>query len=599
MTPKEPGRLGKTLALLSPRERVTGGMVLVLLLVQAVLETAGVASVMPFLAVLGNPGLVESNFALAWAYDFGAFENTDDFLFALGIAAFGLIVFTAFFRICTTYAIARWTQMRRFSLGSRLLDVYLRQPYEFFLNRNSADLSKSILSESDLVVGSVLRPAMDTLAYALVALAIVVLLLLTDPTLALIITALLAVGYGLIYASVRGLLGRRGEDRLNANRERFTAATEALGGIKDLKVLGREQAYLWRFNDPAYRLAEHNTLWLALQSAPRYLVEAIGFGGVLALALFLMGTGADLGTILPVLGLYTFAGYRLLPAAQNIYSGVSSLRFGLPSVDELYSDMKDRGATARPVAPADRALGLDRELRFDNVAFRYPGTDEDTLHDMDVAVPARSSLAFVGQTGAGKTTAVDLLLGLLRPTQGQILVDGKPLTDDNLRAWQSSLGYVPQSIYLADAAVRENIAFGVPRGRIDDEAVERAARVANIHDFIMTLPEGYDTEVGERGVRMSGGQRQRVGIARALYHDPPVLVLDEATSALDTATERAIMESVEKLSGHKTIIMIAHRMSTVEGCDRIVLLEDGHAVGVGTFEELRERNPAFRKLATA
>ena len=603
MTPRqrEPSTLSKILDLLSPRERRTGALVVGMMILLALVETAGVASVMPFLAVLGDPGLIERQPTLAWAYERGGFSSPNRFLLALGVGAFVVVTAGAALRIFTTYWMNRWVQMRRYSIGAMLLSTYLRQPYEFFLGRNSADLSKSILSEVDDLIDKVFQPAMYLLAYGLVGLVLVGFLVWIDPLLAVIIALVVGGTYGIIYLSVRGVLGRAGIGRVAANRDRFTATGEALGGIKDLKVLGREEAYLKRFRGPAARYSRYQALAKTLPSVPKYLVEAVGVGGVILLAIFLLGTGGDLGSILPILGAYTFAGYRLLPAAQHVYGGVSKLRFGLPAVDDAWRELRSRVRSA-PEAPVPSAtpLNLGSGVHFDGVTFRYAGARDPALTQMSLHIPTGTSLAFVGSTGAGKTTAVDLLLGLLTPSEGRIWIGDTPLCSENIRTWQDNLGYVPQSIYLADASVAENIAFGIPEEDIDRQAVERAGKLAAIHDFIVSqLPDGYDTTVGERGVRLSGGQRQRLGIARALYHNPDVLVLDEATSALDTATEREIMKAIDHLTGEKTIIMIAHRMSTVVQCDQIALLDQGRLVGVGSYEELLDSSPIFRKLAVA
>ena len=594
----EPGTVRKILDLLTPRERRTGGLVLGMMLVLAFLETAGVASVMPFLAVLGEPDLVETQPAMAWVYAWGRFENVDSFLFALGVGAFLMVLLSAAFRIATTYAMNRWTQMRRYSIGARLLATYLRQPYEFFLHRNSADLSKSILSETDELALRVFRPAMNLLAYSLVAVVLVGFLIWLDPVLAFLVATVVGGAYGLIYLGVRGVLGRMGKERVQANRERFTAVSEALGGIKDLKVLGREEVYLTRFRGPAARFARYQSLSATLSTVPKYLIEAVGFGGILLLALALLRTGGELGTVLPVLGVYAFAGYRLLPSAQNIFRSISDLRFGLPAVEDVWRETRLEQESPLANTKDHTALRLSDCLRLEGVRFRYPGADHDALEALDIDIPAGSSAAFIGETGAGKTTAIDLILGLLRPTDGQVTVDGSPLTEDRVRAWQRNIGYVPQSIYLTDASVAENIALGVTPAQINRDAVRRAAELAAIHAFIMDrLPNGYDTVIGERGVRLSGGQRQRLGIARALYHEPDLLVLDEATSALDSQTEASIMKALARLEGEKTIILVAHRLSTVKRCNRIFLLERGRGIATGSFETLSRESDRFRALA--
>ena len=594
------GMLAKVRTILTPAEQKRGLVVLLFMLVLALLETGGVASVMPFLAVLGNPALVETNPFLASVYRRGGFVSTDRFLFTLGVGSFLLVVVTSVFRVAATYVSNRYVQMRRYSISYRLLRVYLRQPYEFFLDRNSADLSKSVLSEADAVANQVVKPLMDILSAALVILVIVSLLVVVDPRMAAGIATVVGGLYAAVYLGVRGLLHNMGSERVAANRARFQAAGEAFGGIKDLKILGRERGYLRRFKTEARRLARFWYVHATVSAVPRYLIEAVGFGGILALALMLMATRQDLGEVLPLLGLYAFGAYRMLPAAQQFYASLGTLRFGGPALDVVYDDLVQEEKLDWTTPPAGGGVELAEGICFEALSFRYPNAEGDALHGIDLSIPAGSTVGFVGATGAGKTTAVDLLLGLLLPSGGRILIDGRPMEELGVKRWQRSLGYVPQSIYLADVSVAQNIAFGVDPGDIDQEAVRRAARIAKIDQFIVEqLPKGYETEVGDRGIRLSGGQRQRIGIARALYHDPSVLVFDEATSALDTATERAVMEAVEELSGEKTIVMIAHRLSTVERCDRVFVLDAGRLGGVGTFEELKRSNPAFQRLAVA
>ena len=595
----------KALALLSPKEKRRGGLVLGMVIIMAVLETAGVASVMPFLSVLGNPEVVETNPVLNTAYEGLGFTSVDAFILALGAAAFGLILFSAFFRSLTHYAMNRFIEMRRHSIGKRLLETYLRQPYAFFLDRHSGDMAKNILSEVDQLVAQVFRPGMQMVAYSVVILALVTLLIVVDPWLALGVAVVIGGIYALIFGAVRGILGRVGSDRVRANQERFTAASEALGGIKDIKLLGREHAYLSRFDGPSSRQARHQATNQTLGEIPKFIIEAVGFGGVIALTLVLMATqggtdGNTLGDVLPILGLYAFAGYRLLPAAQRIYAGMAKLRFGAAAVDGVYNDLHHRSALAELYKRAPQPLKQKRTIALQNIHYTYPKAESPALRGINLEIPVGSSVGIIGTSGAGKTTLVDVLLGLLRPTEGAIVVDGQPITDDNLRAWQQALGYVPQDIFLTDSTVAENIALGVPADQIDHEQVERCARMAQVHEFIVSdMPQGYRTVVGERGVRLSGGQRQRIGIARALYHDPPVLVFDEATSALDNQTEAGVMQAVEALTEQKTVFLIAHRLSTVRKCATVLLLEQGEVKGEGAFEELAEVSEQFRAMVAA
>ncbi|TDT43459.1 ABC-type bacteriocin/lantibiotic exporter with double-glycine peptidase domain [Halospina denitrificans] len=588
----------KILALLSPKERRRGALVMAMVILMAIMETVGVAAIMPFLSVMGDPEAVENTPYLLATYNFFGFQSKQGFLMALGIGAFCIVLIGAAVRIVTTYAINRYAQMRRHSVGERLLETYLRQPYAFFLNRHSGDMAKSILSEVDQLIMNVIKPGFDAIAYSVVALAIILFLIIQDPWLALGVGVVIGGSYLMIFGVVQKHLTKIGKERAISNKERFTAAGEALGGIKDIKLLGREQAYLTRFRPSSARFSRHQATNATLAEVPRYFIEAIGVGGVIVLALLLMARNDNVGQALPVLGLYAFAGYKLLPAAQRIYQGFAKLRFGAAAVDEIYSDLSEREALAEiRNLPNDR-LEANNAITLNNLSFTYPAADTPALNSINLTVPVGSAIGLVGGTGAGKTTLVDLILGLLRPTEGQLEVDDTPITDENLRQWQASLGYVPQDIFLVDATVAENIALGIPKAKIDHQKVEECARMAQVHEFIINqMPQQYETEVGERGVRLSGGQRQRIGIARALYHDPAILVFDEATSALDNATEKAVMDAVNALSHDKTIIMIAHRLSTVEKCDQIVLLEQGGITAKGTYNELLNNSAAFQKMA--
>nr|WP_274522593.1 ABC transporter ATP-binding protein [Halorhodospira halochloris] len=597
--------LKKLLSLLSRQEKRRGALVLFMVIIMALLETIGVASVMPFLSVLGNPEVVETNDTLAWLYEAGGFQSIDTFLMALGAGAFALVVFGAAFRMVTTYAMARWANMRMHSFAERLLETYLRQPYAYFLDRHSGDLSKTILSEAQQVVSQAIKPGLEAVAYGIVMIFIIALLVAIDPVLALTVAAILGGAYGLIYLAIRGYLDRIGRDRVKANQERFQASGEALGGIKDIKLLGREHAYLSRFRGPSSRFAKHQATSQVLSQVPQYVIEAIAFGGMIALVLVLMAleggaTSGALGNILPLLGVYAFAGMRLKSAMQKVYGGIAKLRFGTAAVENLYNDLHRREALAEIRKQPPAPLVPQQAVALENVHYTYPNAPAPALQGIDLHIPVGSSVGLVGSTGAGKTTLVDVILGLLRPTEGAITVDGEPVTDTNLRAWQQALGYVPQEIFLTDASVAENIALGVPPERIDHEQVERCARMAQLHDFVVhEMPQQYETVVGERGVRLSGGQRQRIGIARALYHDPSVLVFDEATSALDNVTEKAVMEAIDALHHQKTIILIAHRLSTVRNCDQVVLLEKGQITAAGGFEELQGQSERFREMAAS
>jgi ABC-type multidrug transport system fused ATPase/permease subunit len=590
----------KLLDLLTPAERRRGYLLVGLIVLEGLVQMIGIASILPFLAVLANPEVIETNARLNALYTGLGFESPHRFLVFLGVAIFCLVFFGLLFRTFTHYAIYRFVFLRGYAISSRLLAGYLGQPYGWFLNQHSAQLGANILADVQKVVGQALMPAMRLMSHGVVTLALIGLLVAVQPKAALVLAVMLGGSYGLIYAGVRRRLHTLGEARYLANHARFQAAGDAVGGIKDVKVLGLERTYLRRFQTPALEVARYDAAVAAIGEVPRHVLEAIGFGGMLLFILVMLATGdGHLGAVLPVLGVYAFAGLRLFPALQQVYGAFTALRFAKPTLDKLHADLVEtRGGAALPTGPDPAPLGLRDRLELAGIEYAYPRAERPALRGVDMTIPARTTVGLVGGTGAGKTTAVDLILGLLEPTKGTIRVDGVPVAAANRRAWQRTIGYVPQTIFLTDESVAANIAFGLPPEAIDRAAVERAARTAELHDFVTAeLPQGYDTPVGERGVRLSGGQRQRIGIARALYHDPDVLILDEATSALDNLTEKAVMDAVHNLGHAKTIILIAHRLSTVRACDIIFMMEQGRVVAQGRYDELIAGNQTFRAMA--
>jgi ABC-type multidrug transport system fused ATPase/permease subunit len=503
-------------------------------------------------------------------------------------------------RAFTFYLVTRFARGVATTLGIRLLRQYLARPFEWFLQQHSADLGKSVLTEVQQVVTGSIAPAVRALANGVVLVFLVGFLLYLEPVGAIAVGLLLGLCFGAIYARLRGYLLEIGRDRKAAVRERYKITTEAMGGIKEVKILGLEDAYVKRFLDPSWRLARHQASVSLLGEMPRYVLEALAFGGMLLFVLYLLWThDGGLDAVLPVLGAFAFAGLKLMPTVQTLFRDLAQIRFNEPALEALHTDLSTGMTKARRRRPNERPVRLRRALRLEGVRYGYPEAGRPALDGLTLEIPAGTSAGFVGPTGAGKTTAIDVILGLLLPQEGRLLVDDVEITGENRHDWQAEIGYVPQSIFLADDTVAANIAFGVPEGEIDHEAVVRAAKLAHLDGFVETLERAYDTLVGERGVRFSGGQRQRIGIARALYRDPDIVVFDEATSALDTVTERAVMEAIRTLHGQKTVLMIAHRLSTIAQCDRIFLLKDGRLAGTGDYETLARGNDAFRTLVAA
>lgn len=589
--------INKLLDLLTPAERKHAYLLFSVIVVMALLDMIGVASIMPFIAVLANPGLIETDTFLNAAFIQLGFADPQQFLFALGILVFVLLLVSLGFKAFATYAQLRFSLMREYSIGRRLIEGYLHQPYSWFLSRHSADLGKTILSEVGTVIGNGVIPMMTLIAQIAVATALLTLLILIDPKLAVTVGVALAIAYTLIFKATRGHLFRIGGERIKANEQRFTVVSNAFGASKELKVGGLEQVYVQRFSEPAQTYARHQATAQIIAQLPRFALEAIAFGGMVLVVLYLMAQSGSLDSALPIIALYAFAGYRLMPALQQIYGAITQLRFVGPALDALHADLTSL-KSVHPNLNQDVVV-LEQAITLKNVQYCYPNAPLPALKNFTINIHAKSTVGLVGTTGSGKTTTVDLILGLLEAQDGTLEVDGQVITENNRRDWQRAIGYVPQQIYLADDTVAANIAFGLQEKDIDQAAVEEAAIIANLHEFVVDeLPQQYQTTVGERGVRLSGGQRQRIGIARALYHKPQVLILDEATSALDNITEQAVMDAVHNL-GHKiTIILIAHRLTTVKACDTIFLLERGELKAQGTFEELIHVNERFRAMVS-
>lgn len=558
-------------AVFTPQERRKSIAMLMLVILMALAETGGVLSIVPFLSVLARPDIIQDNRWLHLVYQGLGFDNTHDFTSVLGFVSIAVVVGSSAFKTITLHLINRFVYLLRHSISMRLLSRYLHQPYEFFLGHNPAELSRNTLSEVDQLQNGLIKPLSQLIAQGSVVLAMLVVLFVYNPWIALAAVAIVGLLYGVVYGLVRKRLGRTGKLRQDANGKRFQACNEALAGIKDVKVTHSAAAYEHQFGSASRAFSRHQANAETLSQSPLYMVEAVGYTGLIVLALFLMLQSNDIGHILPVLGLYGFAAYRMLPSIQIMYRGFAQLKFSSAALDVIHRDL----ALPQDSPPqAGTRITPQQDIRLDNIRYAYPSTPDKPVFDgYSLSIPAGKSTGIVGRTGAGKSTLMDLLLGLLQPQSGRLMVDNTPVTADNAAAWQRGIGYVPQHIYLADTSVAHNIAFGIDAANIDMQAVQCAAKAAQIHDFItQELAQGYDTRIGDRGIRLSGGQRQRIGIARALYHDPAVLFMDEATSALDADTEQALNEAIRHLTGDKTVVVIAHRQASLKYCRQVVTI---------------------------
>ena len=577
--------------LLTPIERRNALLLLLMFVIMALIDMIGVASILPFMAVLTNPSLIETNMILNYMYQvsniFGV-ENDQEFFFALGFLVFIILIISLIFKAITTYIEVKFLQMCEYNVSKRLVEGYLYQPYIWFLNRNSAELGKSILSQVSIVI-DIMRSLMSLISKSIIAIALIALLIIANPKLSMIVGLTLSLAYGIIFYFTRKYLNSLGKENLKNDELRFIAVSEAFGAAKEIKVGGLERAYIKSYSNAAKIFAQNKAILKVISQLPRYILEGIAFGGIMLLILYLMSQEGSFNNAIPVISLYAFAGYRLMPVMQNIYISLSQISFSSPSLDNLYYDI----GKLNPIKNnyLEEKLSFDKEIVLNNIDFNYPNTSQKALQGISLNIPAKSTIGLIGATGSGKTTLLDIILGLLMSDKGTLEIDGEVLSKKNLRSWQRNIGYVPQNIYLSDDTIAANIAFGVESKNINQIDIERASKIANLHDFIINeLPDKYNTTIGERGIRLSGGQRQRIGIARAVYLNPKILILDEGTSALDNETEKKVMEAINKLSKKITIILVAHRLNTVRNCDKIYKFEKGKVIAEGKFDEIINTN---------
>jgi len=569
----------KFFLILSKKEKKKLIFLILFTIIMGLLEVVGIGSIMPFLSVLGNPEIIHTNDILHNMYTILDFKTEEKFLKFLGFSAIFLLLLTALIKTIGTYQLYRFSNLRRHSIAKKLLEKYLHQPYSFFLTRNSSEMTKTILSEVDLVINQIILPILTLTTQLILVLFLISFLIYVDPILAMILASLFGGFYGLMYLSIRKYLVKIGELKTESNRQRFKICSETIGGIKDIKLLGKEEIYLKSFENPSYSFSSYTATHQILARVPLYLVEVLSFGAILFMAMYALDNGeSDLGKLLPVLGLYALGALKLKPAINSIYASTSQIKFGMSGLDLLLKDLHEETLLKINNKDDNKRLVLSKELCLKNLSFQYNEKFDLVLDNISLSIKANTTIGVVGTTGSGKSTLIDVILGFLEPVNGSISIDGELLTRKNIKQWQNSIGYVSQNIFLIDDTISANIAFGIPSDDIDIEQVENVSKMAQIHEFISDLPETYNTVIGEKGVRLSGGQRQRLGIARSLYHNPNFLVFDEATSALDYNTESELMKAIDALSGSKTIIMIAHRLSTIEKCDKIIKLEQGKLI---------------------
>ena len=572
----------------------------VLVVIMAFTELLGIASIAPFMALVGDISILETNGVFAQLYKMSGLNNPMDFLFYTGVIVLVMLAFSTVISMFTTWRLSIFGARIGTEIADRLYSYYMQQSWQFHASGSSAQLTKQVSTEAARISNDIIQPLMQMNSKLVLALFISISIVIYDPVIAILGLFIFSLAYFVLYRLVRQKLESNGQQLSEVSTRRFRLMNEGFGGIKDVLLLNRSHDFITRFHDSGKVYARARGTNIAISQVPRYFIELIAFGAMISLVLVLIKVhSGNLGEVLPILAVYALAAFKLLPALQQIYSSLSVIKGNVAAFEAVKDDLQRSIENQKIVSETSiiTSINLYKNIALNDIAFSYPGKDRAAVDGVNMSIPVNSVIGLVGSSGSGKSTLIDLLLGLLTPQQGGIYVDDIRITADNKRAWQDLLGFVPQSIFLSEGSIAENIAFGIPAKDISLKQVNKALNLANLTELVEQLPDGVNTRVGERGVQLSGGQRQRIGIARALYHEAEVLVFDEATSALDGITEKIVMDAIHEFSGQKTIIMIAHRLKTVEKCDLIYFMEHGKIIDQGTYQELVVRNVKFKEMA--
>lgn len=584
--------LRKAYFLARPYGRKRLALVFIVILAQGLFQVIGVTSIFPFLALAANPAAFKDSSVGQVFLSILPPLSDARLIFIAGLFALVMLLLSNALMMAGEIVRTRYAHGFAHWLRQRLLGRMVQNPYSYFLNSNTGELLKKTTGDVLAYVNGVLAPLLEGVARLITSVFLILTLVLVNPGFAIGTALALGIFYSVIYQFLRKRRENTSRNLKSANRGAMREAQQLLGGIKPIKVHGVEQVFLNRYAQHSAIQATLQKWFPIYQNSPRYLIEPLAFGAIVIFVLILSLQGQDFSSFIPTLGVMAMAGYRLIPNFQLFYGSATQITLMMHSMEEVYDEFmtaeEPQSLELISRQPENiKQLQWHNAIRLEEVTFQYPSTKAPVIQKLSLGIIKNSFVAFVGETGSGKSTLVDILLGLHRPQSGRILIDKLELARNNMRSWRASIGYVPQEIFLLDDTVAANVAFGVEASAIDEEQLRKVTEVAQIREFIeQELPDGFQSRVGERGVRLSGGQRQRIGLARALYHKPELLVLDEATSALDNATEAALMKAIEALYGQLTLVVIAHRLTTIRKADRIFILKEGGVERQGTFEEL-------------
>ena len=586
-------------ALLTPAQKRRFFYLQFLVVAMSVTEIFGVASIIPFMTLVGDMDQLKQDTIIAQIYQASGIASESEFVFLLGLGVLIMLFISSVLSMFTIWRLLMFANKIGMEIADRLYSHYLKQDWLFHASGSSAQLTKKIATEITRVIAGILMPLMHMNAKIVFSLLMSISLFLYDPKVAITGLSVFAIAYFFLFRVVRMRLYRNGLTLSEVNEKRFRLMNEGFGGIKDILLLGRDSNLINNFYETGLKFAYSNGNNATLSQVPRYFMELVAFGSMILLILYLLvNHSGNLGIILPILSVYALASIKLLPSLQQIYTSFAIIRANIAAFESIKDDLIDSVPTKKtPMATNTNHLSPKKNISLENVSFQYPGKPDLAISNVNISIEANSLVGIVGPSGSGKSTLIDILLGLIKPNQGQLKIDNIIVNNENRRSWQNTIGFVAQSIFLSEGTIAENVAFGVPDDQINLNQVEQALKLAHLTELVRDLEDGIHTKVGERGVKLSGGQRQRIGIARALYHRAEVLVFDEATSSLDGITEKMIMEAIHDFSGKKTIILIAHRLKTIEKCDNIFFIDEGRIDDQGTYQELIERNEHFKKMA--